>query len=142
MSLKGFPPFIYLFAGLLLTLLLSSCDLFRKASKPADSSPENFEEFYLRFHNDPAFQMSRLAFPLEGKLIESEGETEWTVENWPVMKVPIWDISDPIFKTDYQKEDTEFYQKVWVENSGFISEYRFELRNGKWFLVYALEQNL
>ncbi|TVR78574.1 MAG: DUF4348 domain-containing protein [Saprospirales bacterium] len=141
-SLTRFALFPYLITGLVVSVVLSSCDLFRKASVTPDSSPESFEEFYLRFHNDPAFQMSRLAFPLEGKLIDAEGEMEWTPENWPVMQVPIWDINDPLFNTDYTKEETKFHQKVWIDNSGFISEYRFELINGQWFLVYAFEQNL
>ena len=117
-----------------------SCGIIGKSDSPPDE--EDFELFYLRFHNDADFQLSRIDFPIEGGLIEAHGEKNWTPENWPIMRVPVWDINDPAYKVDYQQTDTEFFQKIWIENSGFISEYRFELIRGKWMLVYALEQNL
>ena len=123
-------------------VLLSSCGIFKKSTEHPEEGPEDFEQFYLRFHNDPGFQMERIAFPLEGKFVDWEGERVWTRENWPVMKVPIWDINDPDYRTEYRQSDTQFYQRVWLDNSGFVSEYRFELIDGLWKLVYAMEQNL
>ncbi|TVQ45066.1 MAG: DUF4348 domain-containing protein [Saprospirales bacterium] len=120
--------------------LLPSCGLIGKADKPP--AAEDFDLFYLRFHNDPDFQLSRIDFPLEGGLVQSHGEELWTPENWPIMKVPVWDINDPEYSVDYKQTEVEFIQRIWIENSGFISEYRFRLIDGKWMLVYALEQNL
>jgi len=58
------------------------------------------------------------------------------------LRVPVWDIDQPGIEIDYDQTDNSFFQKIWVENSGFLSEYRFELIQNKWYLVYALEQNL
>ena len=58
------------------------------------------------------------------------------------MKVPVWDINDFLCSVEYQQTEDEFTQKICIEKSGFISEYRFKLINGKWMLVYALERNL
>jgi hypothetical protein len=126
---------------LLSGLLLTSCGIFKRADVEPDS-PEEFEQFYLRFHESPDFQMSRIDFPIEGKFVDGHSEYRWTEENWEVMKVPIWDINEPGIQTEYYQSETEFFQKIWVDNSGFMSEYRFELINSKWYLVYALEQNL
>ncbi|HPW67587.1 MAG TPA: hypothetical protein PLS84_10990 [Salinivirgaceae bacterium] len=110
-------------------------------SKPF-SKPENFDTFYDRFHTDSAFQMSRIKFPLQGKFIGGEEEMEWSRDNWVMMKTKIYDIDTTIYKTTFKKQETSFYQKFWLENSGLSSEYRFELIGNKWFLVYALDQNL
>lgn len=126
----------------LVLLFLSSCGTSRKGVEKEEAKMEDFEQFYLKFHNDPNFQLSRIPFPIKGKLVEGSDDVEWTEDNWPIMKVPIWDINDPDFRTDFERKETEFFQKVWIENTGFLSEYRFELIDGKWYLVYAYEQNM
>lgn len=125
----------------IISMLVSSCGIFDRTVEAPDV-PENFEEFYLRFHHDPDFQMSRIDFPIEGKYMDGHTEYEWNEQNWEVLKVPVWDIDQPGIEIDYDQTDTSFFQKIWVENSGFLSEYRFELIQNKWYLVYALEQNL
>jgi len=58
------------------------------------------------------------------------------------MKVKIYDVDTSEFKTDYRKTDNSFIQKFWIEDSGYLSEYRFNLIRKKWYLVYANELNL
>jgi len=106
------------------------------------SKPENFDTFYDRFHTDSAFQMSRIKFPLQGKMVGGEEEIEWSRDNWVMMKTKIYDIDTTMYKTTFKKQETSFYQKFWLEYSGLSAEYRFELIGNKWFLVYALDQNL
>ncbi len=113
----------------------------KKESRPF-SKPENFDKFYNRFHTDSTFQMSRIKFPLQGKIIQGDQETKWSRDNWIMMKTRIYDIDTTMYKTTFKKRETSFYQKFWLENSGLSSEYRFELIGNKWFLVYALDQNL
>ena len=86
--------------------------------------------------------MSRIKFPLQGKIIQGDQETKWSRDNWIMMKTRIYDIDTTMYKTTFKKRETSFYQKFWLENSGLSSEYRFELIGNKWFLVYALDQNL
>lgn len=125
---------------------LTSCGVFKKKEKARPdrsvSRVENFDSFYEKFHNDQSFQWSRLAFPLEGKLIDGEREEAWSKDNWMMMKVQIYDINQEGIQTTYDKTPTSFYQKFWADDAGFFAEYRFELRDKKWFLVYAKDVNL
>lgn len=136
---------------LLLTILSISsisihCDKSKKTSPKTIISKEvtieNFDQFYDKFHNDSIFQMSRIKFPLEGHQLSSDGEINWSKANWTTLKTKIHDIDTTEYKIDYKKTDKSFYQKFWVENSGFWSEYKFKVINKKWYLVYAVEQNL
>jgi hypothetical protein len=106
------------------------------------STIENFETFYNKFHADSSFQISRIKFPLEGFSTDGNEEKKWTKDNWDLLKTKIYDIDTSHYKISYKKTDKSFTEKIWVEDSGFSMEYRFELINNKWFLVYAFEANL
>lgn len=134
--MKHLPFFISL-----LLFSLVSCHSSKKSSVKK-SSAEDFESFYTKFHKDESFQMSRIKFPLEGKMVDESGDTKWTKQNWLMMKVKIYDIDKKKYKVEYKKSKSSFYQKFWIEGSGFGAEYRFELLNNKWYLMYALDQNL
>lgn len=118
--------------------LLSSCG----SSKKMITENEDFDAFYEKFHADTDFQMERIIFPLEGKSVDADGEREWTPSNWIPMKVEIYDVDTDKYKTSYNKTENTFTQKFWLPGTGFSAEYRFEKRNGKWFLVYASDTNL
>lgn len=45
------------------------------------------------------------------------------------------------FKVSFSKTDSSFIQKVWLEDSGYWSEYKFSLINKKWCLVWAVDSN-
>lgn len=128
---------IYLFF-LSLVLITSSCSVFQSAKK---TPMEDFDTFYDRFHEDESFQRSRVKFPLGGMSIEDGDEIPWTRDNFPLMKVRIYDVDTREYKVSYEKKPTRFTQRVWLEASEFSSEYRFELIDGKWFLVYVLDQS-
>ena len=128
-----------------ISVLVTGCGLFKKddaIAKSTDRRVEKFDNFYDRFHRDVDFQMSRIEFPLEGKMIDGNGSHDWTRENWPVMKVRIQDIDKSQFKTAVERGPDSFYQKFWAEDTGFFAEYRFELKGRKWYLVYARDVNL
>jgi hypothetical protein len=105
-------------------------------------SGENFDKFYSKFHKDSLFQVSRTKFPLGGMSIDGSAKLKWTKDNLPLMKVMIYDIDTTQYKVSYKKTPTTFTQKVWIEDSGFSSECKFELFDNKWHLVYVLDQNL
>lgn len=123
-------------------ILITGCGIFGKDKKKETSEIENFDRFYDKFHRDESFQMSRIDFPIEGKMVDNGQEYTWTKENWMPMKVKIYDIDPADFKTTYDRQPTAFYQKFWTEDAGFFAEYRFELRENKWYLVYAKDVNL
>ena len=86
--------------------------------------------------------MSRIKTPLEGSLVNPLGEHEWELDNWSVLKTPVYDIDTTSFRVEYQKHDGNFTQKSWIEGSGYFSEFRFKLIKRRWYLVYAQEVNL
>jgi hypothetical protein len=102
---------------------------------------ENFDLFYERFHKDSLFQISRLKFPLKGGPDRGDGQEEWTKENWDMLKIKIYDVDTSQYKVFYEKLQKSFTEKVWIEDSGFSIENRYELINNKWFLVSAFEMN-
>ena len=133
------PP-IFIYILLCLNVVVISC----KSSKNviSEENPENFDQFYDRFHQDTEFQMTRIAFPLEGGMEDSNGRVAWTSENWNPLKVKIQDIDTNTYKIDTKKTETRFEQKFWLPGSGFSSEYHFKRIKGQWFLVYAEDVNL
>lgn len=135
-----------LLIGFISIFLFASCGIFKKKKKPeiavTEKRSENFDQFYDRFHQDEAFQRSRVMFPLQGASIDGDKEVAWTPENWLPMKVKIYDIDKSQFDTEHRKTPNTFYQKFKMKGAEFYAEYRFELKDGKWFLVYAKDVNL
>ncbi|MEZ5031307.1 MAG: hypothetical protein R2787_07890 [Saprospiraceae bacterium] len=134
----------FLSSILLASLLLTGCSTIRSIFHPSDmtkTTTEDFDTFYDRFHADEAFQRSRVRWPLQGMTIEDGDEIPWTRDNFPIMKVRIYDIDTSEYKTEYKKEPSRFTQRVWLEDSEFSSEFHFELIEGKWYLVYVLDES-
>jgi hypothetical protein len=127
-------------------IILTNCHSARKASKGETFSirgpGENFDKFYDKFHKDSSFQVSRTKFPLGGISVEGYKKTKWTRDNLPLMKVKVYDIDTTQYKVSFKKTEKTFTQKVWIENSGFSFECKFELIDNKWYLVYVLDENL
>jgi hypothetical protein len=132
------------FISLFFVILLYQCETGNRKlnDRSKTSSFEDFDEFYRKFTSDSLFQMSRIKFPLAGKSVDEFDVKEWTKENWSLMKTMIFDIDTATYKTEYKKSSKEFKGKVWIEGSGFNYEFRFEVINDRWYLVYALDQNL
>lgn len=133
-----------LLIGFILTIGLSNCSVFKKAKINSESSfgKEDFDQFYNRFHEDMDFQLSRVKFPLDGMMVDGDHETSWTPENFPLMKVRIYDIDEGSYNVSYKLNGDTFIQKVALKNSGFYAEYHFKQIKRKWYLVYAMDQNL
>jgi hypothetical protein len=130
---------------ILTTALLTNCHSTKEHTKSSASdknSGEDFDKFYERFHKDSVFQVSRLKFPLGGMSIKGGEKILWTKDNMPLLKTKIYDVDTTQYKVTFRKTEKTFTQKVWIENSEFSSEFKFELINKKWYLVYVLDQDL
>lgn len=138
---------IILFALIILpSAILTNCHPARNASKgeasPIKNLDEDFDMFYNKFHNDSLFQLSRTRFPIGGMSVDGFNELKWTRDNLPLLKTRIYDIDTTQYKVTFKKTQKTFTEKVWIENSGFSFECKFELIDNKWYLVYVLDQNL
>ncbi len=104
---------------------------------------ENFAEFDRRFHSDSLFQMSRITFPLKGKMVDGFDKKDWSAKNWSMMKSLVTENTNgKNYKKQTHFSDTLVTEKIWIENSGFSFERHFKKVNGKWFLVYCEDRNL
>ena len=109
------------------------------AKKPA--AVENFDSFYDRFHTDSLFQISRVKFPIEGFCVSSDTIAKWSTKNWLMIRTRIYDVDKTQYKVSYNKTDKTCTERVWIENAGLVTECRFELIGGKWWLVYLQDEN-
>lgn len=127
--------------SIIILLTFISCDKSRTQEKMnvSNFSIENFDSFYDKFHKDSLFQISRLKFPLKGAPDRGDINEKWTKENWHILKTKIYDVDTTQYKVSYEKHEKSFIEKVWLEDSGFSFEYKFELIDNKWFLVSAFE---
>ncbi|RRJ89761.1 hypothetical protein [Flavobacterium macacae] len=126
--------------SIFLSLFVINCNPITE--KNTSESLEDFDVFYNKFHSDSVFQLSRIKFPLKGKKIDGFKKEEWTAKNWDPLITKITAIDTTEFKTSAIKRDSTFIQKCYISDSGFYTEYQFELVDGKWNLVYALDKNL
>jgi hypothetical protein len=127
---------------LFILLILVGCKTNNTSSNSEVSSRiEDFDTFYDRFHNDSAFQLSRVKFPLNGGRFENGNEIEWTKENYTLLKTKIYDVDTIQFKTSYSKTDSTFYEKIWIDDSGFWVECEFRIIDQNWYLTTFNESN-
>lgn len=98
--------------------------------------PEQFDEFYDRFHEDLAFQKSRVKFPLEGEYVGADGAKDWKSESWEMHRQKVTDISDPNYDTEIIRKEEEVIDKVQLRDAGLSIERRFQRLDGQWYLVY------
>lgn len=124
--------------------LLATIIMLAGCSKKLTTSKidEPFDEFYDRFHEDIDFQMERIKFPLEGENVSLDGGEPWTKDDWEPHLQKVTEISDPDYDTEIIRNDKEVTDKVQLRDSGFSIERKFELINGKWYLVYYETVNL
>lgn len=125
---------------LFLSLLLINCNT--KIEKNTSKFLENFDVFYDKFHEDTVFQVSRVKFPIQGKKINGFNNEEWNSKNWEILHTKISAVNTNEFKTNTIRTDSTFIEKCFIPNSGFYTEYRYKLIDGKWHLIYALDQNI
>jgi hypothetical protein len=130
----------------IITGILASCNpdsTGNSKTTVSTGTAESFDSFNLRFHADSAFQLSRIAFPIEGVMQDGDTFYTWTPANWELHREPVKDKSAYTeYKHSVSRNDTQVIEKYWIDSSGFRIETRFARRNGKWFLVYYDDMEL
>lgn len=136
-------------------LTLNSCTLKKEKDFCANKSGENiksipnenFDEFNNSFYSDSLFQISRIIFPLVGEVNGSDSivsdEHKLKKEDWVILKNNYFKngndtafvIHGEHFKGKMHKANKMVVQEVYIENSGYKSEMKFSLKNGKWYLT-------
>ena len=121
-----------------------------KAGEPAEDIseveiPEDFRDFYARFHADTSFQLEHIVFPLSG--LPANADTlspgtkyQWQKEGWRWHR-PI----DPTL-TGFEREWQMLTQDLIVEtisqrSAGFGMMRRFAKMDNGWMLIYYAGMN-
>lgn len=109
--------------------------------------PSDFEEFYDRFHNDSAYQMEHIIFPLSGMPggLNEESPIDDSFKWYP----EFWELHRPMID-----DDNEFIQQITIldeftiveiiryRKTRFGMERRFAKMGDEWFLIYYVGMNL
>ncbi len=128
-----------LFFFIVCLLCLVSC----KETKTEDSTkeetvtlPEDFLQFYDRFHNDFDFQISRIIFPLEGRLeaSEEEGMGYWHADDWTFHRH--FSEKDSHFKKSFSTKNNLVIEIIADESQTFSMERRWAKLQDGWSLIY------
>jgi hypothetical protein len=129
------PLFLVLFTGIILT----SC----KQAGPANEADntEDFPAFYKRFHQDSAFQMSRISFPLEGlperadSAVIASGTFRWEKENWKIQKA--FTLQNSEFEQSFLPIGEDMIiEKLTHKKWGLAITRRFAKLDDGWNLIY------
>lgn len=129
-----------------LTQSPTSTDSITQISDPeAERLPEDFEDFYIKFHEDSVYQIGHVLFPLRGlptnadSAIVVNGGFHWQAEDWR-MHQP--------FSTQngqYMREFTSLGEELITEDiytkDGFGMQRRFMKTDNEWFLIYYSAMN-
>ena len=129
-------------------LLLISCKNDIKLSqKEAQGLSEDFVTFYNKFHNDSAFQMAHIQFPLEGyptgNLSDSIGNVadfRWTADKWVLHRLD--QFSDSLYVRQFEQPMPIMVNEIIIEKkSTYGMTRRFLKRDNDWQLIFYSDMN-
>lgn len=106
--------------------------------------PEDFIEFFRKFHTDSSYQINHITFPLEG-LPNSSGDTLenssqrffWQRDGWQIHK-PFTDPSHQFAQWYEIYGDRMIEHWVWMKGTNLFLKRRFAKlgTDGEWYLIY------
>jgi hypothetical protein len=139
---------------LLFITLLSSTSCKRDAKvkevvitpEQAQAVPDDFLEFYKKFHSDSAYQMAHIQFPLEGfpsqadSAVIASGNFRWTAETWRMHRMEAF--SDTAFTRTFLSPLPEMVgETLRQKNTPFAMYRRFYKRGNDWNLIFYSDMN-
>ncbi len=134
---------------LLLAVSIASCKNQSNPGVQADQVtqsavrlPQDFQDFYEKFHRDSLFQLEHIVWPLQGDTSEQldsthfeKKDTYWQREKWHMQRVDY----DP---NDYQRDvqtlgDVLIIERIRAVSANYGLERRFAKQpDGQWALIY------
>ena len=139
---------ILIFGLWILAFLLPACGGGEGGNgRPAGNEQyAGFAEFYERFHQDSAYQVAHVQFPVEGlpsgadSLTVMRDDFVWTPENWRFHRRIDFENSD--FTQQLSAVTDDLIVERITHNSGqFRMERRFTRWGGEWYLTYFVGLN-
>lgn len=114
----------------------------QKAETSVDT-PEDFQEFYIAFHTDSAYQLAHILFPLDGFPAADErndNDFKWQKEDWKLHNLDHFDPDKFSVRRDIV-DSTLITEYIQDEKTGFGIKRRFAKFDNEWFLIYYSAMN-
>lgn len=131
----------FLFGVLFLALSCQNNASVQDQALGLDEGMDDFQAFYMRFHNDEDFQLAHIPFPIKGAPDNAANKPEydenftWTRDNWVINK-PV-DLEKTQFRRELQAVSDELVIEKLIHESGSYSMVRrFAKMEGQWMLIY------
>jgi hypothetical protein len=126
-------------------LLIISCGRNKQEVQPAKagSLPADFEKFYEKFHQDTAYQIAHILFPLEGQQAKKDDATsqdpnfKWQKKGW-LMHKPYDDMGGT-FSRSFLSFNDIVTEEIADGTGQFTMTRRFTKMDGDWYLIYYKE---
>lgn len=105
--------------------------------------PDDFIEFYERFHSDTAYQIDHIAFPLQGmrafsSIDSSVDNSTWTMKDW-IFHSAIDNLGGE-YTIEYTLLTDEMITETISDTMGMNAmQRRFALTSDGWQLIYYVE---
>lgn len=136
---------LLIISTLFLVLLFSSC---KNKTTPLINNkeaglPEDFIQFYDKFHSDSAYQMSHIQFPLEGYPTNADsitGQFFWTPDKWKMHTMKAF--NDSLFTRKFEVPmPFAVNETVFQNNTPFGMMRRFFKKGDEWYLIFYSDMN-
>lgn len=109
--------------------------------------PEDFKDFYAKFHEDTSYQMKHIEFPVKG--LPQDVDSTTLAEDDFFYTRDVWQIHKPIDFTDgeFQREfrllsDRMIIEDIIKSDKTFSLERRFAKKSdAEWYLIYYIAPN-
>ena len=108
--------------------------------------PADFLAFYDKFHQDSAYQMAHIIFPLEGYPAQvdsatvAEGTFRWYAETWRMHKMAGFTSTD--FTRTFEEKLPGMINETILQNGSPYGMFRrYYKRGDEWFLIFYSDMN-
>ena len=134
-----------------MALLLTNCNRQKEAKESLSKEvtkdlPADFVAFYEKFHQDSAYQMAHIVFPLEGypSQVDSatlaDGTFRWQAENWRIHKMAAFTSSE--FTRSFEQTIPGVVNETVRQNGTPYAMFRrYYKRGDEWFLIMYSDMN-
>ncbi|MBT8219238.1 MAG: DUF4348 domain-containing protein [Bacteroidia bacterium] len=126
----------------------TSCQLKSRNEAPEQSQtliPEDFLDFYVKFHEDSLFQLNHIRFPLQGApsmmdtLIDLNA-FRWTKQDW-IIHQPFDESNEEFERSLEVLTEDMIVEKITHINRSVGMERRFAKSEDGWHLIYYIGMN-
>ena len=138
---------IFIFMALIFTNCNRQKEVKESLSKEVSKElPADFVAFYEKFHQDSAYQMAHIIFPLEGYPAQvdsatmAEGTFRWYADTWRMHKMAGFTSSD--FTRTFEQTIPGMVNETVLQNGTPFGMFRrYYKRGDEWFLIMYSDMN-